>query len=136
MKPATEAGPKPVAQRRAESLSRPRTQSRRAPLKNYDAIIISGDHGDRKPDARLFRKALEIFHVSPEQPLVVGNDRYRDLLGAQPGGMKLVWLCSNPGMNRSHQAEPGYNLSILRATAGKPLLCGSVASAKARSDRP
>ena len=76
--------------------------------KYFDAIIFSGDYGYRKPDARLFRKALEILHVLPEEALFVGNDWYRDIFGAQQVGMKTIWFCSNQGTNRSHQAEPDY----------------------------
>lgn len=76
--------------------------------KYFDAIIISGDYGYRKPDVRLFQKALDALKVPAEHAIFVGNDRYRDIFGAQQLGMKTVWFCSSPGTNQAHQAEPDY----------------------------
>ena len=45
----------------------------------FDPIVISGDHGFRKPDRRLFQMALDGVGVPAEQALYVGNDMYRDV---------------------------------------------------------
>lgn len=76
--------------------------------KYFDAIIVSGDFGYRKPDARLFQKALDALKVPAEHAIFVGNDRYRDIFGAQQVGMKTVWFCSSPATKNSHPAEPDY----------------------------
>jgi putative hydrolase of the HAD superfamily len=74
----------------------------------FDAIIISGDYGYRKPDARLFQAALDRLKVAPDQAMFVGNDRYRDVFGAQQLGMKTVWLCNHRVGSRPNDAEPDY----------------------------
>ena len=40
----------------------------------FDPIIISGDHGYRKPDRRLFQYALDSMGVAAGNALYVGND--------------------------------------------------------------
>src|SRR5579863_6818517 len=52
-------------------------------LADYFApIVISGDYGFRKPDARLFQAALTELEVRPEEAIYIGNDRFRDVFGA------------------------------------------------------
>jgi putative hydrolase of the HAD superfamily len=75
----------------------------------FDAIIISGDYGYRKPDPRLFQAALDRLTVAPDQAIFVGDDRYRDVFGAQQLGMKTVWLCNHRvGGSHPNDAEPDY----------------------------
>ncbi|MDP8981750.1 MAG: HAD family hydrolase [Acidobacteriota bacterium] len=74
----------------------------------FDPIIISGDCGYRKPEPRLFQKALDQLRVRPENAIFVGNDRYRDVFGAQQLGMKTVLFASGPTAHHAHDAEPDY----------------------------
>jgi putative hydrolase of the HAD superfamily len=74
----------------------------------FDPIVISGDYGYRKPDPRLFQHALDALRVLPENAIFVGNDRYRDVYGAQQLGMKTVLFASGPAAQHAHDAEPDY----------------------------
>ena len=74
----------------------------------FDPVIISGDYGYRKPDARLFQKALDALQLLPGQAIFIGNDRYRDIFGAKQLGMKTVLFYNNQGMGRTEGAEPDY----------------------------
>jgi putative hydrolase of the HAD superfamily len=74
----------------------------------FDPVIISGDYGYRKPDARLFQKALDALQLLPNQAIFIGNDRYRDIFGAKQLGMKTVLFNSNQGWGRTEGAEPDY----------------------------
>jgi putative hydrolase of the HAD superfamily len=56
----------------------------------FDPIIVSGDHGYRKPDRRLFQYALDGMGVPAHQALYVGDNMYRDVHGAQQAGMHTV----------------------------------------------
>ena len=49
----------------------------------FDPIVVSGDHGYRKPDRRLFQFALDGMAVAAENALYVGNDMHRDIFGAR-----------------------------------------------------
>jgi putative hydrolase of the HAD superfamily len=77
-------------------------------LEYFDPVIISGDNGYRKPDPRLFRRALEQLQLQPEQALFIGNDMYRDVFGAQQVGMKAIFFTSNQGEKSYPGVEPDY----------------------------
>jgi putative hydrolase of the HAD superfamily len=80
-------------------------------LADYFApIIISGDYGYRKPDPRLFQAALTELKVHPEEAIFIGNDRFRDVLGAKHVGMKTILFCPNGNPNGSPETEPDYIL--------------------------
>jgi putative hydrolase of the HAD superfamily len=80
-------------------------------LADYFApIVISGDYGYRKPDARLFQAALTELQVSPAEAIFVGNDRFRDVLGARQVGMKTILFCPNGNAGGSAETEPDYIL--------------------------
>ena len=55
----------------------------------FDPIVVSGDHGYRKPDRRLFQFALDAIAVAAENALYVGNDMHRDIFGAREAGRRL-----------------------------------------------
>jgi putative hydrolase of the HAD superfamily len=63
----------------------------------FDPIIVSGDHGYRKPDRRLFQFALDGMAVAAENALYVGNDMHRDIFGAREAGLKTVMFDSDQG---------------------------------------
>lgn len=87
-------------------------------LKDYfNPIIISGDYGYRKPDPRLFWKALDALQVSPAQAIFIGNDRYRDVFGPRQLGMKTILFSPTPNISRPDEAEPDY---IIREFAELP----------------
>ena len=77
---------------------------------HFAAIIISGDYGYRKPDARLFQEALTELQVRPEEAIFVGNDRFRDVLGARQVGMKTILFCPHGNPGGSIETEPEYIL--------------------------
>ena len=49
----------------------------------FEPLIVSGDHGYRKPDPRLFQLALDGMGVPAGNALYVGNDMYHDIFGAR-----------------------------------------------------
>lgn len=76
--------------------------------KFFEFVIVSGDHGFRKPDKRMFSLALERLRITPEQAVYVGNDMYRDVFGAKNAGMKSIFFKSNQGEHAFSGAEPDY----------------------------
>jgi putative hydrolase of the HAD superfamily len=76
----------------------------------FDPIIISGDYGFRKPDARLYQAALNDLGVTPEQAIFVGNDHFRDVHGARNAGMKTILFCPDGNKGGSTADEPDYLL--------------------------
>jgi putative hydrolase of the HAD superfamily len=83
-------------------------------LDYFDPIIVSGDHGFRKPDRRLFQFALDRLGVAAENALYVGNDVYRDIFGAREIGMKTVLFDSDQGTKVYLNCVPDYTITDLR----------------------
>ncbi|MCI5145958.1 MAG: HAD family hydrolase [Candidatus Electrothrix sp. AR3] len=77
-------------------------------LNSFSPIIISGDFGFRKPDKRLFEKALAAMKMQAEEVLFIGNDMYRDVCGAQRIGLKTIFYKSNQGAQEKEGIEPDY----------------------------
>jgi putative hydrolase of the HAD superfamily len=83
-------------------------------LDYFDPIIVSGDHGYRKPDRRLFQFALDGMRVAAEHALYVGNDMHRDIFGAREVGMKTVRFDSDQGTNVHLDCVPDYTITDFR----------------------
>jgi len=80
----------------------------------FDPIIISGDHGFRKPDRRLFQYALDGMGVAAGNALYVGNDMYRDIYGAQEAGLTTVLFDSDQGAKTYRDCVPDYTITDFR----------------------
>jgi putative hydrolase of the HAD superfamily len=77
----------------------------------FDPIIVSGDHGYRKPDRRLFQAAAAGMQIAPEHVLYVGNDMYRDIYGAREAGMATVLFDSDQGTKEYPGCVPDHTLT-------------------------
>lgn len=80
-------------------------------LHYFDPIIVSGDHGFRKPDRRLFQYAIDAMGAPAENTLYVGNDMHRDVYGAQKAGMKTVMFNSDQGTKHYKGRVPDYTIN-------------------------
>lgn len=58
----------------------------------FDAVVIEGEFGAGKPDARVFAHALEVTGVLPGDAWHVGDNLYADIAGAQAAGIHAVWI--------------------------------------------
>jgi HAD superfamily hydrolase (TIGR01509 family) len=77
----------------------------------FSAVVDSVRVGAEKPEAGIFRAALELLKCLPAETLVVGDSLPRDMGGARLLGMPHVWLnsrhpelrpcCENDPMIRS-----------------------------------
>jgi putative hydrolase of the HAD superfamily len=83
-------------------------------LEYFEPIVISGDHGYRKPDRRLFQIALDRLGVAPENAVYVGNDMYRDIFGARQAGMRTVMYDSDQGRKTYLDCMPDYTITDFR----------------------
>ena len=77
-------------------------------LAYFSPILVSGDLGYRKPDGRLFARALSVMRMRPEEVLFIGNDMYRDVYGARESGLKTVFFKTNQGQQEYSGTEPDY----------------------------
>jgi len=72
----------------------------------FDAIVISGGHGYRKPDPRLFQEALTALGVPAHQAVFVGVDTGRDIAGARAAGMHTALVLTPYGSKDIALGEP------------------------------
>ncbi len=78
----------------------------------FDHIIISGQFGEGKPAASIFKHALERLGIEPEEGIMVGDKLTTDILGANTIGMTSVWI-NRHGMMRNDEIVPSHEISSL-----------------------
>ncbi len=78
------------------------------------AIAISGELGVAKPDAAIFRHALEALGVEPHEALHVGDSLSSDVAGANSAGLTSVWLNRIGAQRRAGDPTPQHEIESLR----------------------
>lgn len=58
----------------------------------FDAVVVSGDLGTRKPDPAVFQRALDLLGARPGEAVMVGDSPERDIAGAHACGIRGVLL--------------------------------------------
>ena len=76
-------GPGPLQRRKLAALGLDRS---------FDAILVSGEEGVRKPDAEIFRRALGRLGVAAHEAMFVGDHPVADVEGAHGAGLLPVWM--------------------------------------------
>jgi putative hydrolase of the HAD superfamily len=56
-----------------------------------DGYAFSYSHGVRKPNPRLFKRALDVLGASPQKAVMVGDRLDTDICGAKKLGIATVW---------------------------------------------
>jgi putative hydrolase of the HAD superfamily len=83
----------------------------------FGAVVVSGEVGIAKPDARIFRVALEQLGVEPANVWHVGNDLDTDVGGAKAAGLTAVWLNRGGDPRKEDAPTPDHEIRSLRALA-------------------
>jgi len=60
--------------------------------KYFDALIISGEVGWRKPSPKIFKKALQALNVKASETVFIGDSPHHDIEGAKKIGMKTILI--------------------------------------------
>ncbi|OUM96691.1 MAG: haloacid dehalogenase [Thermobacillus sp. ZCTH02-B1] len=79
----------------------------------FDHIVISGEFGEGKPAVSIFRHALSLLGVGPEDAVMVGDKLTTDILGANRTGIDSIWI-NRHGLERSGEIVPSYEIRSLR----------------------
>lgn len=79
-------------------------------------VVVSGDLGIHKPDARLFRHACEQIGAAPGETAYVGDLLDTDARGASAAGLYGIWL------DRFGAQEPLDGVPVIRGLAELPAL--------------
>jgi HAD superfamily hydrolase (TIGR01509 family) len=96
-------------------------------LANFDLVIDSGIAGIEKPDAGIFRVALEHFGVSAARALHLGDTYATDVLGARAAGMRVALI--DP-----YDHFAGRHPDVLRVP-GAPQVADAIARARGSGHR-
>jgi putative hydrolase of the HAD superfamily len=77
---------------------------------HLDLVVLAEIEGYSKPDARIFKRSLELAGVEAGQTLYVGDSPLTDLLGASRAGIPTVWF--NDGRRRVPKGFPAPDFTI------------------------
>ena len=89
-----------------------------------DFVLVSEEFGVAKPDPEIFREALRLAGVRPQEAIFVGDSAEFDIAGAHAAGIPTVWV------NRHQRpwTEPGPPPTRqIRSLAELPQLLGAAA---------
>jgi len=85
--------------------------SRKGLTEYFDAIITSVDAGSRKPDNRIYLKALDLLDCAPGEAIMVGDRVDTDIAGANKIGITSIlcrWNDRYPVEVESEESLPDY----------------------------
>ena len=68
--------------------------------KHFEHLVYSFEHGAAKPSASIFQHASELFDVSPEHCIMIGDSVSSDIEGALGAGMQAILI------DRSEKLHP------------------------------
>jgi len=78
----------------------------------FDHIVISGEFGEGKPAPSIFRHAMELLGIGPDEGIMVGDKLTTDILGSGRAGLRNVWL-NRHGVARDDAIVPTYEAADL-----------------------
>ena len=70
----------------------------------FDAVVVSGDVGVKKPDPAIFTPALEQTGLATDEALFVGDSPEDDIAGAKAAGLRPVLIRRSLGADDSPPA--------------------------------
>ena len=82
---------------------------------HLDTVVISEDHGFRKPRPEIFESVLDALDVAPADALHVGDSLRADVGGASELGMRTAWITrriEDPALALGAHAGPDPDFQI------------------------
>jgi putative hydrolase of the HAD superfamily len=89
-----------------------------------DFILVSEEFGVPKPEPEIFREALRLAGVMPDEAVFVGDSAEFDMAGAQAAGIPTVWVNRHQRPWRGPGPAPTRRI---RSLAELPQLLGGAA---------
>ena len=77
----------------------------------FRGVVCSEDAGANKPDPRIFEYALDLAGVKAGAAVMIGDDPYSDVPGAERAGIDSIWFDPS-GM--PCECRPTYRIASLR----------------------
>ena len=60
----------------------------------FNAIVVSGETGWRKPSSKIFHDALHRLHVKADESIFIGDNPIEDIKGAKEAGLRTIFITS------------------------------------------
>lgn len=81
----------------------------------FEHIVISGNFGEGKPSESIFRHAIDLLEIEPKEVVMVGDNLYTDILGANRSGIQSIWInrSNAPRHEHIHPTREALSLSEL-----------------------
>lgn len=82
----------------------------------FEVILISAVERIRKPDTRIYSRALTRLEVPAAKAVMVGDTLTADILGAQNAGLRAVWItrrAERPENQPNHDFKPDAVIETL-----------------------
>jgi putative hydrolase of the HAD superfamily len=78
----------------------------------FEHIVISGEFGEGKPAVSIFKHALGLLGIEPNEGIMIGDKLTTDILGSGRTGMKNIWI-NHHGVERSLDIDPVFEVKRL-----------------------
>lgn len=79
----------------------------------FDHVLLEEVEGYRKPDVRIFERAVKLAGTAPGNMLYVGDGLLTDVLGASRAALKVAWLKRGDRKIPERVPEPDYTIGEL-----------------------
>ncbi|GFH41703.1 putative uncharacterized hydrolase YsaA [Lactococcus hodotermopsidis] len=80
--------------------------------KYFDKIIISGDFGKGKPSLEIFDFAISRAKADKKTSVMVGDNLFTDILGANTSGIRSIWL-NRDNLPANEAVTPDFTVTSL-----------------------
>lgn len=80
---------------------------------HFHHIVVSDEHGWRKPHPKIFADALSALGVAPSNALFVGDSPQDDIIGAKAAGMDIAWVNVQGAALPDGVPEPDLTISAI-----------------------
>lgn len=80
---------------------------------HFHQVVISDEHGWRKPHPRIFTDTLTLLAVEPRDALFVGDSPGDDIVGAKGVGMDIAWVNAAGAEVPTNVPAPDYVVRAL-----------------------
>lgn len=81
--------------------------------KYFDPIVISDEHGWRKPHPSIFVDTLATLGVAPQDALYVGDSVEDDIVGAKGAGLDIAWVNQSGKPAPATAPVPEYEIQAI-----------------------
>ncbi len=75
----------------------------------FHTILVSEEEGIKKPDPRLFQKALKKMNVNAGESFFIGDHEEKDVGGAQVSGLKTIRIDHSRTVSKSAADHLAYS---------------------------